>query len=132
MFSIGFPREVLDRAPAAEVIEWIREDPERRAAVVAHMASKDLSSDETLTARIISEFGHIEVVSNSFFSNFISGSWTGPASGHWAELAASLTRVAQHTALPKLRRWAQGAASSLEKMAEQDRRREQEEELRGR
>jgi hypothetical protein len=132
MFSIGFPREVLDKAPAAEVIAWIGEDPERRAAVVAHMASKDLSNDATLTARVINEFGHIEVVSNSFFSNFISGSWTGPASGHWAELAETVTCVAQRSALPKLRRWAQVAASSLEKMAEQDRRREQEEELRGR
>lgn len=132
MFAIGFPREVIDKAPPRRVMEWIRQDPAQRAAVIAHMASKDLSSDSALTAQIIGEFGDLEAVGSSFFSNFVSGSWMGSASGHWAELARSLREVAKRTKLSKLRKWAQESASALDEMSKQDLQREQEQELRGR
>ena len=132
MFAIGFPREVIDKAPPKKVMEWVRQDPAQRAAIVAHMANKDLSSDSTLTAQIIGEFGELEAVRRSFLSNFISGSWMGSASKHWAELAGSLREVAKRTTLSNLRKWAQESASTLDEMAKHDKQREEEEEVRGR
>ncbi len=131
MFSIGFPRGIIERIPPGQVIAWLDSDPDERAAIVARLASKDFSSDETLTARIVGTYGDRDDVASAFFSEYVSGSWWGPASAHWEQLAASLDDVARRTALPKLRRWAMDAARSLRQMAKRDHQREEEKGLRG-
>ena len=131
-FSIGFPRGILERMPANDVGAWIAEQPEERAAVVAQLATKDMSTDVTLASRILGEYGDNEKVASSFFSEYMSGGWTGSASTHWNQLADSLEEVARRTALPKLRRWAADSVRSLRGMAERDQQREEEEELRWR
>ncbi len=132
IFSIGFPRGVLERMPADDVGAWIAEQPADRAAIVAHLASKDMSTDATLASRILGEYGDNERVASAFFSEYMSGSWSGPASAHWDQLADYLEEVAGRTALPRLRRWAADLARSLRRMAERERQREEEEELRWR
>ena len=129
-FSIGFPRGVLERMPADDIGPWIAEQPKERAAMIARLASKDMSTDATLASRILGEYGDNERVASAFFSEYVSGSWSGPASAHWDQLADSLEEVAGRTALPRLRRWAANSARSLRRMAERDRQREEEEELR--
>jgi hypothetical protein len=131
-FGIGFPRDLLERMPPDVVTAWIAEDPGERAATVAKLASKDFSSDETLASRMIGAYGNNEEVASQFFSEYLSGSFWGPASAHWVELAESLEAVARRTALPKLRSWASNSAKSLRKMAEQHQQREEERDLRGR
>jgi hypothetical protein len=132
MFTIGFPRGVLERMPADDVGAWIAEQPEERAAMVARLASKNMMTDETLWSRLLGEYGDNERVASRFFSEYISGGWSGPVSSHWDQLAESLEAVTRRTALSKLRRWAADSAGSLHKMAERDRQREEEEDLRGR
>lgn len=132
MFSIGFPRGVLERVPAEDVIAWIDENPNERAAMVAKLASKNFSTDETLAARVLGVYGDSEDVANAFFAEYVSGSWSGPASAHWEHLAEAVDAVATRTKLPKLRRWATDAARDLRRMAERDRQREEEEDLRRR
>ncbi len=132
LFGIGFPRGVLERMPADDVWAWIAEKPGERAAIVAHLADKNMSTDATLASRILGEYGDEEGVASAFFSEYVSGSWSGPASAHWDALAESLEAVAGRTALPKLRRWASESARSLRQMAERDRQREEEEDLRRR
>lgn len=132
IFTIGFPPGVLDRLPPDDVVAWIAERPGERAAVVAKLTSKNVSTDETLAARIIGTYGDNEQVASVFISAYVSGGWLGPASSHWDQLAESLDAVTGRTALPKLRRWASDAARSLRKMAERDRQWEEEEELRRR
>ena len=129
MFSIGFPRGVLERMPAGDIGAWIAKQPQERAMIVALLANKDMSTDATLASRILGEYGDNERVASAFFSAFVSGSWSGPASGHWDQLADSLKEVAGRTALPKLRHWATNSARSLRRMAERDRQREEEEDL---
>ena len=99
---------------------------------MAHLVSKNLSNDETLASRLVGSYGDIERVASAFFSAFLSGSWTGPASENWMQLARDLEEVARRTSLPELRRWAADAVRSLQQMAEQERHREEEEELRWR
>lgn len=132
MFSIGFPRGVLERMPATEVADWISENPDERALMLAHLVSKNLSNDGTLASRLIGSYGDNERVASAFFSEYVSGSWTGPASAHWTQLAVGLAEVARRTSLPKLRRWADDGARSLRQMAERDQQREEEEDLRRR
>lgn len=129
MFSIGFPRGVLERMPAGDIGAWIAKQPQERAMIVAQLANKDMSTDATLASRILGEYGDNERVAGAFFSAYVSGSWWGPASAHWKQLADSLEGVAGRTALPKLRHWATNSAQSLRRMAERDRQREEEEDL---
>jgi len=132
MFSIGFPRGVLERMPAREVADWVAENPDERALMIAHLVSEDLSNDGTLASHLIGLYGDNERVASAFFSEYVSGSWTGPASGHWNQLADGLEEVARRTSLPKLRRWTDDAARSLRHMAGRDQQREEEEDLRRR
>lgn len=129
-FSIGFPRGVLEQMPVDDVAVWLAEQPEERAEMIVQLASKNLSSDETLVARILGEYGDNEHVASTFFSQYVSGVWIGSASAHWEQLAESLDAVAHQTTLRKLRRWATDSARSLREMAERDRQREEEEDLR--
>jgi hypothetical protein len=132
MFSIGFPRGVVERIPPDQVIAWVDADPDERASMVAKLASKDFASDDTLASRIVGTYGDHDDVASAFFSEYVSGGWSGPTSTHWEQLATSIEEVAKRTNLPKLRRWAADAARSLRQMAERDRQREEEEDLRGR
>jgi hypothetical protein len=128
-FSIGFPRGILERMPSKDVTEWIAENPEERTITAARLSNNDLSTDETLSSRLLGEYGDSDRVASVFFAHYVSGSWSGSASSHWDELAKSLEAVATRTKLPKLRRWASSSASSLRKMAERDRQREEEDHL---
>lgn len=130
-FSIGLPRGVLERMPPDDVVAWIAEQPEDRAAMMGRLTSKSMATDGTLASRIIGAYGDSERVARAFFSDYVSGSWSGSPSSHWEQLAQSLDAVAGRTALPKLRRWASDSARSLREMAKRDRQREEEEDLRG-
>jgi hypothetical protein len=132
MFSIGFPRGVVERMPPEQVMAWIDADPDERASMVAKLSSKNFANDDTLASRVVGTYGDRDDVASAFFSEYVSGSWWGPASAHWEQLATSIEEVAKRTTLPKLRRWAADAARGLRQMAERDRQREEEEDLRGR
>jgi DNA polymerase III delta prime subunit len=131
LFVTGFPRDVIDQIEADEVIKWIIEEPNERASIIAHLASNDFSSDETLASKVLGQFGNSKTVGEAFFSNFVDGIFWGAASIHWEDLAVQLLAVSKRTCLPQLSRWAQGASVSLQSMAQQDRQREDEEQIRG-
>jgi hypothetical protein len=131
-FAVGFPLGLLDQMPADDVCAWVDEKPEERASIVARLVNKSLATDETLTARILGRFGDERIIGSEFFSAYVSGSWHGRTSEHWARLAAELERVARSTKLPKLRRWAADAARRLKEMEKSDAQREEEEDVRGR
>ena len=130
-FSIGFPRGVLERMPVEQVVAWVDADPDERASIVARLASKSFANDDTLASRIVGTYGDRDDVASAFFSVYVSGSWSGSASAHWEQLATAIEEVSKRTKLPKLRRWAADAARELRQMAERDRQREEEEDLRG-
>lgn len=129
-FCIGFPRGVLEGIPAGQVMAWVAEKPDERAAIVARLASKDFEDDATIAAQILGTYGGREAVAGAFFAECVSGSWSGPASTHWEQLAETADSIAKRTKLPKLRRWAIDAARELRRMAERDRLREEEDDLR--
>ena len=132
-FAIGFPSTVMDLLPADEVLAWVAELPiakaAERVAPLARMSNVGNLADETLAARLLGEYGDDQVVADLFYSNYVSGSWWGPASSHWSELAEALQGVADRTALAKLRDWASASARKIGEMAEQEQQREQEQEL---
>ena len=132
-FAIGFPSAVMDLMPVDEILAWVAELPaskvEERVAPLVRMSNLGNLADDTLAARLLGEYGDAPAVADSFFSNYVSGSWWGPASSHWSELAEALYGVAERTALAKLRDWASASARKISEMAEQEQQREQEQEL---
>ena len=100
----------------------LRSGPDRpRIAKLAKLASKNLSSDETLAARVLGAYGDKDDVAHAFFSEYVSGSWAGPASARWGQLALNADEVPKRSSLPRLRRWAADTARGLSEMAERDR-----------
>lgn len=130
MFTLGFPRQIVDRVPMDVIMSWIGEDPEGRAPMVAKLITLDFSSDVTLAAQVLGNFGDVPEVSSAFFGEYVSGSWWGSASSRWTQLSAAADEVSQRTKLPKVRRWASDAARDLKEMAERDRQNEEERDFR--
>ncbi|MDP3207937.1 MAG: hypothetical protein Q8M65_02205 [Rhodoglobus sp.] len=126
-YGIGFPRGILDQMPREAVLTWIAGNPKDRAPLTARFVVKDLSHDASLAAEVLGRFGDDEDVGRAFLSAYLSGSWSGPVSEHWKEIAARLSETEQRTKLPRLKTWALGATRSLLEMAESERQREDEE-----
>lgn len=109
--------------PVPEIIEWIKQDVEHRAALMAHAASGTLDNDfgGELTRELLAQFGEVEGVRSGISASFHSGGWSGPTSAY-------LKRKRE-----KLRNWlAAGYQYEVEKWIEEeieylDRRIEQEE-----
>jgi hypothetical protein len=114
------------------VNQWVSGNVEERASLVASLIGTNLSSDDTLAARLLGAFGDNERVASAFFAEYTTGSWSGPASTHWSELANRLADVANQTSLPKVKTWAKGAVDSLRRMADSELQREEEWDLRRR
>jgi hypothetical protein len=129
-FIVGFPRGILDKLPPDEILPWVASSLPERAPIVARLAFKSFDDDASLAARVVGTYGDQEQVANAFLSAYESGSWSGPASRHWENLASGLDRVADSTALPKLRAWATRSARRLRRSAAHERDREEEENLR--
>lgn len=70
--------------PILEILEWIEEDPEPRAALMAHAVPPTLDDDSGghLTRVLLHRFGQFEGVRNGISAAFHSGSWTGPTSAY--------------------------------------------------
>lgn len=71
-----------------EVENWIGDDPEERAPVVASSIEAKLpeSQDDTTLAReLLAEYGHIEPVQNRLESTYFTESWTGSSVTHFKE-----------------------------------------------
>ena len=130
LFVIGFPAQVLERVPSHAVLEWIAEPPAdqatRRAALLAPLANKLSLIDDSLAARVIARYGNDEDVSHAFFSQYVSGTWSGPWSSRCREMVNDLFGIAQRTALPGLQRWATESAAALHTMADREQQTEEE------
>lgn len=120
-----FPQGVLEHLPVDAILHWVSENPELRATFLADLTPGTFASDQTLEARLVGLYGHIQRVKRSFL-NALTRSWVGQASDHKEEVADRLDEVAGRTALPKLRRWAEWASRKLRKAAEQEIAEEQE------
>ncbi len=132
-FVSGFPAGVIERMRPDDVLAWIARAPAgqaaERAALLARLTDKRSIPDESLAGRIIAKYGHHPVVDQAFFSHHVSGGGWGPISRRWQDMAQELDEIAAHASRPGLRRWARRTAGTLRKMANQERQREEEEEL---
>ena len=70
--------------PVIEIIEWIEQDVEGRASLVAHAVPGTLDDDYggRLTRALLAQYGSIDGVFSGISATFHSGGWTGSASAY--------------------------------------------------
>lgn len=84
-FDEKSPRGPIVDLPFQEIIEWVNEDPESRAGLIARAAPRTL--DDTnggkLTRELLSKYGQFDGVKRAVSANFFhSGGWVGLASAY--------------------------------------------------
>ena len=130
VFVIGFPGQVLERLPMRAVLAWIAEpapaQETQRAALLAPLTNQQSMHDDSLAARIIARYGDDEDVSDAFMSHHIGGTFEGSVANRYRDRANRLSDIAERTALPGLRSWAQRGAAELNRIAHQEQQEEEE------
>jgi len=78
------PRGAIADLPVPEILEWIEEDPEHRAGLMAHAAPRTLDDEYggRLTRELLYRYGQFEGVRSGISATFHSGGWTGPTSAY--------------------------------------------------
>ncbi len=107
--------------PREVVWSWIEADPEARAAYVANMAPKDFTVEawkESLIREILCRFGDSGKVQSAVFANFFTGSWSGPASSHYATEKEVLAQLKSGETDPNALRWLNAAIEATGKNLE--------------
>lgn len=78
------PRGAIADLPLQEIFEWIDENPESRAKLIAHAAPRTLDdiNGGKLTQELLRKYGQFDGVESGISANFHSGGWSGPASAY--------------------------------------------------
>ena len=93
--------------PIQEIIEWIEEDTEPRAVLMAHAVpgTLDVEKGGRLTRELLLRYGHIEDVRSGISATFHSGGWTGPASAYYKRKRARLRQWLATGFEPEIIQW---------------------------
>lgn len=70
--------------PPQLILNWIEQDPEERASMIAHGASSSLNDESggSLTRALLANYRNFDGVVSGIRCNFHSGCWHGPRSQH--------------------------------------------------
>jgi len=70
--------------PPQLILNWIEQDPEERASMIAHGASSSLNDESggALTRALLANYRNLDGVVSGIRCNFHSGCWHGPRSQH--------------------------------------------------
>lgn len=74
----------ISEFPLQLVLDWIVEDPETRASMIAHCAPSSLDDEfgGALTRALLADYRNLDGVLSGISCNFHSGCWKGPRSQH--------------------------------------------------
>lgn len=83
-FDEKTPIGVIADLPLSDILNWIDEDPESRAGLIAHAAPQTLDdiNGGNLTRELLHKYGHLDDVQSGISVSFHSGGWTGPTSAY--------------------------------------------------
>jgi len=108
----------FEMLPVQDVLDWIKSDINRRAAVIAHFAPPALDNGglrPSLGRTVMEEFGNLKPVRQAFHANFQTDSWSGPTSVHLTRKRAKLVELRASETNANVRRWLNEAIDTLEK-----------------
>jgi len=128
-------RQALEHFPVEEVgvdflVDWVAAKPDPRAHNLADVLGPPLGRPSDLHAALLERFTEYGV-GDVFFGGFISGTWTGSASG-WSKGRLAEAKKWLEDERPVIREWAKRAVANLEQIVEHDLVRDAEEQIRRR
>jgi hypothetical protein len=120
----------FERFPKKVVLDWVSEDPKKRAMVIAHFvppAITDAGFKETMAYAILEKYGQLKEVRSAFHANFNTGSWWGPASQHFRQKRSQLQATRSAESNLNIQRWIDEQIAGLNEMIRQEEGREERE-----
>ena len=81
-FDEGNSVPPISEFPLQTILDWIAQDPENRASMIAHCAPRSLDDKYggAVTKALLVNYRNFDGVANGISANFHSGGWTGPMS----------------------------------------------------
>ena len=97
----------INRMPAQDIINWIKEDVENRLWLIREVLPKTLNEDEggTLTRLFIEEFCDDESIANGVCVHFHMGGWSGPESIYLSQKRDAARPWLSEIHSPKIQVW---------------------------
>jgi membrane peptidoglycan carboxypeptidase len=112
--------------PLNVIADWIG-NSDQRAKLVANIASAGSAEPSPLARHLLSTFEDDEDVSAALAAEFLSGSWSGPASGRYALLISQLESWRNNRGeLVAVKRWAGRLIEDLQRSRDESLQREAE------
>jgi hypothetical protein len=107
--------------PTALVLRWVAEAPETRARFMARVVPKTLAPNASgmITRELLNRYGDIERVRHALFSHFLSGAWSGPASGHYRHKRAEARSWLENETSARVIAWVEEYIELLAREIEQ-------------
>ena len=104
-----------DAIPEDIITQWVG-DSAQRAKVVASIATAGAESPTPLARFLLDRFGDVEEVGGSLAAEYVSGGWSGPASGRYGALASHMDGWMRNSQEPPgVKRWAERMKQDLVK-----------------
>lgn len=93
--------------PFDQVLEWIKLDPASHGYFVASVCPKNfmVSGPSSITRKLMVQFGNISEIRNALHCHFWTGSFGGPASGHWRGKRETAQEWLAAETYPHIRTW---------------------------
>jgi len=109
-------KSTLQLFPTDLILNWVSEDPTRRALFIASAAhpSMDRNGEGELTYKLLSQFGTIDGVKLELYRAFGHGGGWGPISEHYRKKQTQARQWLQEASSPHVQQWLEDYISSLQ------------------
>ncbi len=116
------PRGAIADLPVPELLEWIKEDPEPRAVLMAHAAPRTLDDEQggRLTRELLCRYGQFDGVRNGISATFHSGGWTGSTSAYLKRKREKFRRWLAAGFETEITQWIEAEIESLDRNIERE------------
>jgi hypothetical protein len=116
--TMGVRGWITDLFETQVIEQWIG-DSDERAERVSMVANAGSNAPNPIAVFLLDRFSHVEAIKGHLAGDFTTGSWTGPASNHYAQQIAQLEGWAANIDLPRpVRDWARDLANNIARMRE--------------
>lgn len=123
---VGFeeqePRGAIADLPFQEIFQWIDENPESRAELIAHAAPRTLDDIKggKLTRELLRKYGQFDGVQSGISTNFHSGEWSGPRSTYLKRKREMFRRWLAAGFDYEITQWIESEIESLDRIIERE------------
>jgi len=116
------PRGAIADLPVPEILEWIEEDPEHRAGLMAHAAPRTLDDEYggRLTRELLYRYGQFDGVRSGISATFHSGGGTGPTSAYLKRKREKFRRWLAAGFEFEITQWIEAEIESLDRNIERE------------